>query len=237
MQILRQGGEYLEAQEYWRWVALAVVAVAALVILAAALRDTAILRLPPSLTTLAPILVVVLIASRAIRRIVPRIRAARKGRLGERLVTGLLARLPDDYYLVNDIVLRAGDIDHVLTGPCGVVVIETKRVAGQIHCVGDAWFVNGRRVKSYSRQAKAAAIAVRTLLASRHPKLRTGFERAVVVFTNPLCEVRVDRAEVAVARFSELIPLITELGRAGQMDQRLALASARALAGSASPGR
>jgi hypothetical protein len=232
MQVLRQGGEYLEAQEYWRWVTLAVAAVAVLAALAIALRDSVILGLPLSLVAIAPILLVLPVASRVLRRIVLRIRAARKGRLGERLVTDLLARLPDEYYLVNDIVLGAGNVDHVLTGPCGIVVIETKRTAGQIRCEEDQWFINGRRTKSYSRQATAGAIAVKTFLASRHPELRTVFVRAVVVFTDPLCELRVERAEVAVARFSELLPLITELGRSRQMDQALAHASARSLAGS-----
>jgi hypothetical protein len=232
MQILRRGGEHLEAREYWRWVALAVVVFAAVVAAGVIARHTGTMGLPPALGILAPIVIVFLVARRPLRRILRRIRAARKGRLGERLVTDLLARLPDEYYLVNDVVLGAGNVDHVITGPCGVVVIETKRIAGQIRCEGDQWFVNGRRTKSYSRQAKAGAIAVRTFLAARHPELRTTFVRAVVVFTHPLCKLRVDRAEVAVARFSELLGLISEFGRSEQLSQDLAHAAARSLTGS-----
>jgi len=57
----------------------------------------------------------------------------RKGRLGERLITDLLKQLPDEYLLVNDIVLgpKLGNVDHILVGPCGVLVIETKRLAGR----------------------------------------------------------------------------------------------------------
>jgi hypothetical protein len=230
MQVLRQGGEHLEAREYWRWVALAVVVLAALGSLAFTLPHIVISDLPLSLAPLTPILLALIVAGRAVYRITPRIRAARKGRLGETLVTNLLSRLPDDYYLVNDIVLGAGNIDHVVIGPCGVIVIETKRIAGKINCEGDQWFVNGRRTKSYSRQAKAAAMAVRTYLAVRYPEMGHQFVQAVLVFTDPLCELRVNRAQVAVARFSELLQLITEFSRSGRMDRSLAQASARSLA-------
>jgi Nuclease-related domain len=224
MQVLRRGGEYLEAREYWRWVALAVVLATVLVAVAITFRHG------PVASLITVLLFWLVGGGRALRRIVPRIRVARKGRLGEKLVTDLLAALPDEYYLVNDVVLGAENVDHIVTGPCGVVVIETKRIAGRIRCAGDQWFVNDRRTKSYSRQAKAAAIAVRTYLADQHPELKTVFVRPVVVFTEPHCELSIDRAEVAVARFSELLPLISELGRSRQMQQRLAHVSARSLA-------
>jgi hypothetical protein len=230
MQVLRRGGEHLEAREYWRWAALAIVLVAVLVALGVAFRHVDILR-PSFPAALIPILLVLPVAGQAVRRIVARIRAVRKGRLGEKLVTELLTGLPDEYYLVNDVVLGAGNIDHVVTGPCGIVVIETKRIAGHIGCEGDQWFVNGRRTRSYSRQAKAGAMAVRRFLAGRHPELRNVFVQAVVVFTDPLCELRVDGAAVAAVRFSELLPLIRELGRSRRMAPDLARDSARSLAG------
>jgi hypothetical protein len=52
-----------------------------------------------------------------------------------------------------------------------------------------------------------------------------------VVFTDPLCELRVDGAHVAAVRFSELLPLISELGRSRRMAANLARDSARSLAG------
>jgi hypothetical protein len=135
MQVLRRGGEHLEAREYWRWVALAIVLVTVLVALAVAFRQLGVLR-PSFPAALIPVLLVLLVAGPAVRRITARIRAVRKGRLGEKLVTELLAGLPDEYYLVNDVGLGAGNIDHVVTGPCGIVVIETKRIAGHIGSEG-----------------------------------------------------------------------------------------------------
>ncbi len=83
-----------------------------------------------------------------------RLTSIKKGILGERLVTDLLNRLPNHYFLVNDVVLSGtgGNADHVLLGPCGVLVIETKRIAGTIQCDGDYWLVKGRRRKSVSKQ-------------------------------------------------------------------------------------
>ena len=233
MQILRRGGEYLEAREYWQWTALTIVVLVATVALAFGLRSSEGLTPEGILMPLGPVMLGLLVGRRPLRRIVARIRAVRKGRLGERLVTDLLTRLPGHYYLVNDVVLGAGNIDHVVTGPCGIVVIETKRVAGRIRCDGDTWTVNGRRSKSYSRQIKAGAVAIKTFLAARHPELKGTFVRAIVVFTDPLCHLDVNRAEVAVARFSELLPLMNELGRVRQLDDRLARAVAHSLAGTA----
>jgi hypothetical protein len=62
------------------------------------------------------------------------------GLKGEVEVAHLLADgLDRDYYLYNDLNVRSGfrraQIDHVIIGPCGVVVIETKNWRGRL--VGD----------------------------------------------------------------------------------------------------
>ena len=58
-----------------------------------------------------------------------------KGLSGECLVASILEQqLPDSYYVINDLVIRAHNrrvqIDHVLVGPTGVVCIETKNITG-----------------------------------------------------------------------------------------------------------
>jgi hypothetical protein len=54
------------------------------------------------------------------------------GRKGESKVTETLKSLPDDYVVLNNIVLpdSKGNVDHVLIGPNGVFVIETKNYSG-----------------------------------------------------------------------------------------------------------
>lgn len=58
------------------------------------------------------------------------------GRHGEGKVARLLAGLPRDWVVLNDLALRAGgpivQIDHVAIAPSGVFVLETKAQKGQI---------------------------------------------------------------------------------------------------------
>lgn len=58
------------------------------------------------------------------------------GHRGEEKVARLLAGLPRDWVVLNDLALRAGgpivQIDHVVIAPAGVFVLETKAQKGQI---------------------------------------------------------------------------------------------------------
>ncbi len=140
----------------------------------------------------------------------------------------------------NDLVLpgRRGNVDHVLVGPCGVVVIETKQLAGHIRCYGDEWKVNGRRRGSISQQVNSGACAVRYFLAERHPDVAPRWVEAVVVFTHPLCRLEVNRARVAVVRYSELLGLVRTFADTHRMPPPVAARLAQALAASqrAAPG-
>jgi len=143
-----------------------------------------------------------------------------------------MARLSDDYYLINDVVLTHGNVDHVLVGPCGILVLETKNVRGEIVCEGDKWTVNGRLVKSYSKQVKGAAMALRNLLATSHLRLQDEYIEAAVVLADPFCRVTVRDAHVVVVRFSEVLPLVTALSKKRQMQRARAEIIASVLASS-----
>jgi hypothetical protein len=223
MRVLRIGGEYLARRERVLWQKLAVIIAVGVAVVAVPLMAgyrLAALALPLPVLLAAPLLA--------------NVDRIRKGRLGERLVTGLLQQLPDDYLLVNDVMLggAAGNLDHVLIGPCGVVVIETKRWAGRIKCFGDAWYVNGRRRGSVSRQANGSAAALRRFIAERHPEVGDRFVESVTVFANPRCRLEVNRARTVVVRYSELLSVVLEMARrrrmpadvAGQIAESLAVA-------------
>src|SRR5947207_10189694 len=60
----------------------------------------------------------------------------RKGAVGEALVAGTLASLEDDFVVINDISKRFGNIDHVVIGPTGVYVIDTKNWKGTVKADG-----------------------------------------------------------------------------------------------------
>ena len=226
MRVLRAGGRYLKGREQRLWVALGlVVGVAAFGIILAASGDGA-SRWAGGAAALG-----VLPLGASIAR---RLASVRKGRLGERLVAELLRRLPDDYWLINDITLgrTRGNIDHVLIGPCGVVVIETKRLAGRIRCWGDEWFVNGYRRKSISRQVNSGACAVRYFLIERYYDLAPRWVESIVVFTHPLCRLEVNWPRTTVVRYSELLQVVLELAKKHRMTPATAARLAESLVAS-----
>ena len=126
MRVLRAGGQYAATREWQLWFALGA-------ILLVALGAAILMR---SLVVALAVTGAALLATKPVRR---QLASVRKGRLGEESITELLGRLSDDYFLVNDVTLPGlrGNIDHILIGPCGVVVIETKRIAGEIKCLGN----------------------------------------------------------------------------------------------------
>lgn len=70
----------------------------------------------------------------------------RKGAVGEYLVAGLLERdLPDDFYVINDLSTPHGNIDHVVIGPSGIFLIDTKNWRGIVKADGKGeLLVNGK---------------------------------------------------------------------------------------------
>jgi hypothetical protein len=62
---------------------------------------------------------------------------AYKGKEGENRVHNILLQLPDDYVILDDVVLRTDrgttQIDHVIVSRYGVFAIETKNYRGEIY--------------------------------------------------------------------------------------------------------
>ena len=60
-----------------------------------------------------------------------------KGREGELHVHNILAQLPEDYTILDDVMLKTGNgttqIDHVVVSRYGVFAIETKNYRGDIY--------------------------------------------------------------------------------------------------------
>ena len=92
-----------------------------------------------------------------------------RGAEGEDSVLHTLRGLPDTYTAIVNFVLpgtRQGDIDLVVLGPTGVLVLEVKSYTGRFTCSGDQWFSVGsdgasRPLRgSVSRQLKRAGKSV-----------------------------------------------------------------------------
>jgi len=133
------------------------------------------------------------------------------GKRGESAVTDILKSLSDDYVLLNDLTLAEGkgNVDHFLIGPSGLFVIETKNYSGNVRCDGDQWFVNGRRIKSLSRQAIGNAATVRHSLASlfsagQKPPLIT----ALLVFVKHKGNLILNQPALPVLKAEELLAFI-----------------------------
>jgi len=240
MRQVRVGGHYLEGRELRLWAALTGVVALASVGIALVVGDPGSGLFHPTLLHLGSGLAAVVIAYRLGRPVARRLRSVRSGRLGERLVSDLLGGLSDDYWLINDVTLGVahGTIDHVLIGPCGVVVIETKRLAGSIRCWGDDWSVNGYRRKSIGRQVNSGACAVRYFLGERHPDLAASALRwveSIIVFTHPLCRVEASGARATVVRYSQLYQTVLELSRKHRLAPSTAALLAQSLASSQAP--
>src|SRR5262249_33590815 len=154
-----------------------------------------------------------------------------------RLVADLLSGLLDDYWLLNDVPLglARGTIDHVLIGPCGVVVIDTQDVAGNIRCWENGWSVNGYRRDDVGRHVNSQACALRYFLSEKHPDLVTSSLRwveSIVVFTHPLCHVEGSAARTTVVRYSQLYQTVLELARKNRMASPMATLLAQTVANS-----
>jgi len=131
---------------------------------------------------------------------------------GEILVVQALQDLDDNYFLINDIKLHDsyGNIDHIVLGPNGIFVIETKNYAGRIICAGDEW-IRQYEDRDYdlgspSKQVKRNAIKIKQIIESSNifkDRLKVWIE-GIVVFTNPDVELQLANTTVAILQVDEL---------------------------------
>jgi len=131
------------------------------------------------------------------------------GRQGEKAVANALTNgLSDEYYLINGVYLkgRGGDIDHIVLGPSGVYVLETKNWSGKIICHGDQWQRPGKKVNSSpSLQAKYNTQKVKKLV-DTSPDFR-GLKvwiEGLLVFTNNYADLHLNNPTVTILRLQQL---------------------------------
>lgn len=141
------------------------------------------------------------------RRVAPDLDKHRSGLEGERMLPKYLASLDERFYLINWIRLDGmdEDIDHILVGPPGVFVIETKHHRGYVSCEGDVWEYTkvsrgGRtgdgHIGSPSLQAKGNARRLREYLKKNLG--HSEWMEAIVAFTHPKARMDVSAPTVAV---------------------------------------
>jgi hypothetical protein len=95
------------------------------------------------------------------------VRAWATGALGEEWMGAALAPLTaEGFALLHDLQVpgRRENIDHMLIGPPGVVIVETKNYGGRVWSRGGELFVNGRRKTTFIDQVERQRAAVRSTL-------------------------------------------------------------------------
>ena len=136
------------------------------------------------------------------------------GTRGEKAVARTLQELDDSYYLLSNVRLPRGkgDIDHVLLGPNGVFVIETKNYSGKVMCYGDDWYRQQRKMKekarvgSISEQARRSASDLKSFI-WRKNRFRVHVS-PICVFTNPSVGLELEKPAVPILRLRELISFV-----------------------------
>ena len=136
------------------------------------------------------------------------------GMQGEKSVAKLLSKtLSNDYYLINDLYLHdgGGDIDHIVLGPNGVFVLETKNWSGKITCYGDEWQRPGRHnMGSPSRQVKRNAAKIKRIIDSSPTLSSLGiWVEGIVVFTNNHASLNINNPTVPILKIQQLPNHIT----------------------------
>jgi hypothetical protein len=128
---------------------------------------------------------------------------------GEKQVAKLLSKtLSDDYYLINDVYLHdgGGDIDHIVLGPNGVFVLETKNWSGKINCNGDEWQRPGKpNIGSPSRQVKRNSAKIKCIIESSQTLKPLGiWVEGIVVFTNNHASLNINNPTVPILKIQQL---------------------------------
>ena len=126
------------------------------------------------------------------------------------IINYLRNSLDDSYYLINDIRLSPHqNIDHIVIGPTGVFVIETKNYEGEIVCNKDVWVIRyyaGGEIKDYTiksptKQVKRNALKVKKTLEKINPDI---WINAIVVFTSNNAILHLKDCSVPILKISEL---------------------------------
>jgi hypothetical protein len=95
-------------------------------------------------------------------------RAWSKGASGERWASWWLNRLPDGWYVFDDVPIgtRGANIDHVVIGPAGVLTVNTKHLSGKVWVGPRSFLHNGHRTDYLPKAAREAERAARHLSAA-----------------------------------------------------------------------
>ena len=133
-----------------------------------------------------------------------------RGLFGEAMVAHLLAMLPDTFYCLHDISVssngKRSNIDHLVVGPSGLWVIETKNWKGAFQKRGGVLLYNGHERSDLIQRAAASTFDVRSVLSEAHEEI--GRINALIVSTKAKVPERLDFGKAVVVGASDVVPFI-----------------------------
>ena len=95
-----------------------------------------------------------------------------KGRLGENKVSNILKRLSDEYFVINDLLLKTSrgttQIDHVVISKYGIFVIETKNYTG--------WIYGGENAENWTKNVYGNKYSFRNPLKQNYAHIKALME-------------------------------------------------------------
>lgn len=121
-----------------------------------------------------------------------------KGIVGEKTVTKYLNMLPEAYFVFNDVKFPGsyGDLDHVVVGPTGIFVIETKNYQGSYLVNEDGWYYQNGGGTKKSKGQPGKQVMRNTMSLKRF--LVTNKINMKGVWINPIVTLVNDNFEIAV---------------------------------------
>ena len=132
-----------------------------------------------------------------------RAKDADRGALAEEKVAIQLNDLPEGYHAFHDIVFNGFNIDHVVIGPGGIFLIETKSHRGKVDANGDALLLNGKPpIKDFLKQTWSQTYHLKDFLwkmTSQEWKVQP-----VLCFSNAFVKVRKPVKGIEVIRIGYL---------------------------------
>jgi hypothetical protein len=161
-------------------------------------------------------------SSKKIRMLDTERAAMQRGAVGEIGVGYILQKFPDCFHVINDLTTTFGNLDHVVVGPTGVFVIDTKNWRGIVSADGKGeLLLNGKPTeKPFIRLFVARMMSVREkvqLLASS----RDIFYESVFVFTSAKVEAQWGKTgNVNCIREDQLNDYIVQKDFGGKLDAK-----------------
>jgi len=101
--------------------------------------------------------------------------AMRKGAVGEASVGRTLNEFPEGFHVINDLTTPFGNVDHVVVGPTGVFLIDTKNWRGVVSADGKGELLNNNKptdkphVKQFTGRIMGMKEQVRSLSGGLDP--------------------------------------------------------------------